>query len=202
MAEAKRITIKSREVSGPHQKKDGKGSYKLHKITTTDGEEFSLFGTTNSDNPTVNRKEVVGLDANAVVQMISEKNGKFLKVLDLAVVGGAPSGGSTQTTESFQEESKVLKSKKTTPPWESKTGTTSNTPSTLYAVSTSKDVSMELSGLIQALIGTGHYHTSRQVQLDNGQSATNTYINEKLLEAHVERILTIKDKLAQTRGNK
>lgn len=185
MAEAKRIIIKSREITGPFKRKDGKGEYKTHTITTADGESFSLFGTTKSENPTVNRKEVLGLDPGAEVQMISEKNEKFIKVLDLAVVGQAETDAS---------------------PWEApkkeKVFTKSVAPSGVKAApiinsgqTTSKDTSMELSGLIQSLISTGHYHTIKQTEL-----GSNTYINDKLIKLHVERLLQVKDELAQERG--
>jgi hypothetical protein len=52
----------------------------------------------------------------------------------------------------------------------------------------SKDISMEVSGIVQALLGTGKYNET------NGDG--NIYISEKLLTEHVKRALRIKRQIA------
>lgn len=205
MAEARPITIKSREVTGPHKSKDGKNSYMKHIITTTEGETINLigFGDTGQEAPTVNKKVIHGLNAGAKAQIIGERNGKFFNTLDIAVIESAPTSSAEKMPweDSSEREYNITES---TPKFTTGAPTlprnhvqSMTLPMPATSSPMNKDISIELSGLIQALIGTGHYHTVKQ-----GEQGSQTFINDKLLEMHVQRILDTKDKLAQQRGNK
>jgi len=57
----------------------------------------------------------------------------------------------------------------------------------------SKDTSMEVSGLLQALVSTGGY-VNKKHNPETGFD--NTFIEDKLLELHLRRLLTLKRKIA------
>lgn len=56
----------------------------------------------------------------------------------------------------------------------------------------SKDISMEVSGILQALIQTGQYNRSVKKTTIDGGVTDRTYLDSKLLDNHLRRALNIK----------
>lgn len=187
MATAKRVVVTSKDVT---DKTGDKGSYKLYKYGTAEGLEFALFGNANSTSPRVNKKEI-NINVGDAVQVIFEQQGKNTRVLEAAVVEAAQQDSPPPfVSDTYKSTVKTTANitVDAVKPGEVRT----------YKLDMTKDVSMELSGIIQALLGTGHYHQVKKTP----EGFDNVYINDTLLKMHVERILAAKDVLAQQRqGN-
>jgi len=203
MSEAKLVTISSVEVTGPHTKKDGKGKYMRHNVTTTEGENFSLFGSTTSENPVVGGEEISGLVSGSQAYIIFERNGKFVNVQKLSI---SETSNSSSNSSSSSEKPVVMKNvkngTKTSVSSIATSSVSSSSGNSMTSSPTLKDVSMELSGLLQAFISTGHYQELREVTLDNGNKVMNVYVKDTLLKLHMQRILAVKDELALERSSK
>ncbi len=180
MAKELTLTVDTAEVQDLVSKQ-GKPFKKL--VVQADGNTYSKF---------FNKKDIVPNSGDMVKLTIEEVNtgtATFLNIVDIKALKG------TTTT--------AKKADLDTPPFktaETKITTVTTAPISpsssklSFVTATSKDISMELSGLLQALIGTGHYHDVKQTA-----EGTSTFVKEQLLKIHMQRILAIKDELTQER---
>jgi hypothetical protein len=164
MAEVIKGTVESVETK-TLERKDGKGSFEMTELKV-DGKTFKGFTNKLGDLPS--EGDTVSITFQPV------KNGKFTNnnIVSLDVL---PFDGSKVTTKTLKESVTVAEPKKTAP--QVLVGT----------VTTSKDISMEVSGLLQALISTNKYFN---IEGDK------TFLAEKLLETHLRLVLNLKRRVA------
>jgi hypothetical protein len=109
-------------------------------------------------------------------------NGKYTKVLSVKQVEGSNTESKEVKTTNKEKVAEV-KSKTT-----SYKGKTEHQSSSVVSFTTSKDISMEVSGVLQALINTGQY---------NEKTEKGTFLKQELLEMHLRLALTVKRNVAK-----
>jgi hypothetical protein len=174
MAKELTLTVDTAEVQDLVSKQ-GKPFKKL--VVQADGNTYSKF---------FNKKDIIPNAGDTVKLTIEEVNtgtATFLNIVDIKALKGPAAKKADLDAPPFKTTTEVKASAPVAKP-----------TLTTFATTTSKDISMELSGLLQALIGTGQYHETKQT--DQG---TSTFLKEGLLKIHVQRILALKDELAQER---
>lgn len=139
------------------------------------------------------QNQVEGIDEGDTVEVIYQpiqtKAGNYNSITSVNITlepvtesaGSASSEGGTKTTGTKAKQASSLAD----PAEQTKAFLTTNNFS---HGSSSKDISMEVSGLLQALINTGKYNETDE----NGK----TYIASKLLDAHLRIALGIKRAVA------
>ena len=157
MAEAKTINITN--VEQIHAV-GAKGPYIKFSIHTDENETFTLFGNPGDTGPRVKGKTVT-LTSGDTAKIIFERQGKLTKTLELEVVGKTALNLSPRATTTTLSPTIAVPTTK--PP---------------FLAPTNKDISMEVSGLLQAIVHNGQH---------NGQE-----------EAELIRLLSIKRKVAKS----
>lgn len=164
--------------------KEGRNGYRKVDFTVNDL-KGSKFVTDGLDFP----------EEGANVKVEYVPNGKFLKILSVKATTGS------MEIKTTTNKDKVTEVKGTTTSYKGKTSgdvevgafVRMNEASKEQLVnytksSTSKDISMEVSGILQSLIGTGMY---------NDKSEKGIFIKEELLETHLRLALSVKRRVAK-----
>lgn len=158
-------------------RKDGKGTYTTIEIVGTDGSKFSNFD--NKVNYVPKTSETVDI---TYIPVKTAKGGLVNNILLVTPVSGTSTVSKPTESKSTQTR-KAVQAKPESTPFQSKAEETNSGPVHNTPVSTS--TSMEVSGLLQALLHSGLFNNS----------------SPDVLESTLRAVINIKRKVAQDLEN-
>jgi hypothetical protein len=159
-------------------KQGPKGPYQFHEFTLNTGKTFKLFGSIKSGLPSLDKKDVEGLEVGADVVIAESRNGKFLNVIGVDVL---PSGTPTL------QKSTTIPNTINVPT--NQTATVSHHPQI-----SDRDASIVIQAITKSLLeGAGNLYIST--------SSDGKYLNlnDSALSQHVQKILELHDRLVAER---
>lgn len=178
-------------VSKKSTEKDGKnGRFKRYEFTLNTGKTFNMLGSIKSDNPSLDKKEVLGLVEGADVVIAENQNGKYMNVIGVDVL---PQSSKT-APDVLPSNSNTINVPNNTPTPVTVIGTVSNI-GTAQQKPSDRDASIVIQAITKSLLeGAGDLYISYSDGYLN--------LNDKALAQHVRRILELHDELVSERtGN-